>query len=135
LYLAGFNLTKKDLMDFRQVNSHTPGHLEYDLKRGIEATTGPLGQGIGMAAGMAIASRFYKSMFNEENFELINNHVYVLCGDGDLQEGISHEAFSLAGHLQLNNLIILFDSNEVQLDTKLNVTQSDNLEMRMKSYN
>ena len=116
LHLTGYDVTMNDLKAFRSLNSKTPGHPEYRHTPGVDSTSGPLGQGIAMAAGMAIAEEFLRNKFNKENFELVNHYTYVECGDGDLQEGVTLEALSLIGHLKLNKLIILFDSNEVQLD-------------------
>lgn len=119
-------ISESDLKDFRQLNSKTPGHPEYRHTKGVEATTGPLGQGIGIATGVAIAQAHLESKFSE-----INHYTYVLCGDGDLQEGVVNEAFSLAGHLKLNKLIVLYDSNDIQLDTKVNATFSEDIKQKM----
>jgi transketolase len=135
LHVAGFPIEIEELKQFRQINSRCPGHLEYDLSLGVEATTGPLGQGLGMAVGMAISAKHCASLFNKTDIKLVNNNIYVLCGDGDLQEGISQEAFSLAGHLRLNNLIVLFDSNDVQLDSNTDKVQTEHLNLRMKAVN
>lgn len=116
LHLTGYDVTMNDLKAFRSLNSKTPGHPEYRHTPGVDSTSGPLGQGIAMAAGMAIAEEFLRNKFNKDNFELVNHYTFVECGDGDLQEGVTLEALSLIGHLKLNKLIILFDSNEVQLD-------------------
>ena len=116
LHLTGYNVTLDDLKNFRQLGSKTPGHPEMDRTEGIDASSGPLGQGIAMAAGMAIAEAFLAKRFNKEDIKLINHYTFVECGDGDLQEGVALEALSLIGHLKLNKLIILFDSNRVQLD-------------------
>ncbi|HEU0243401.1 MAG TPA: transketolase [Candidatus Limnocylindrales bacterium] len=116
LHLTGYGLTLDDLESFRQWGSLTPGHPEYGLTPGVEATTGPLGQGFANAVGMAIAERRLAAEFNREGHELIDHRTYVICSDGDLQEGISAEASSLAGHLQLGKLIALYDDNRIQLD-------------------
>ena len=116
LHLTGYDVTMNDLKGFRTLNSKTPGHPEYRHTVGVDSTSGPLGQGIAIAAGMAIAEEFLRNKFNKDNFELVNHYTYVECGDGDLQEGVTLEALSLIGHLKLNKLIILFDSNKVQLD-------------------
>ncbi|MEC9485603.1 MAG: transketolase [Candidatus Izemoplasma sp.] len=116
LHLCGFDVTIDDLKDFRQINSKTPGHPEYKHTDGVEATTGPLGQGIGNATGMAIAEAYLAAKFNKEKHQIIDHFTYTLCGDGDLQEGVAQEAMSLAGHLGLGKLIVLYDSNDVQLD-------------------
>ena len=107
LHLAGFELSLDDLKNFRQKGSKTPGHPEYGHVQGVEITTGPLGQGIASSVGMAIAEDFLEAKFNKPSFKVIDHYTYVLCGDGDLQEGISMEAASLAGHLGLKKLIVL----------------------------
>lgn len=116
LHLTGYKVSIDDLKNFRQLNSLTPGHPEYHHTEGIDTTSGPLGQGIAMACGMAIAEEMLSKRFNREGYKLIDHYTYVECGDGDLQEGVTLEALSLIGHLKLNKLIILFDSNRVQLD-------------------
>ncbi|WGI36883.1 transketolase [Mesomycoplasma lagogenitalium] len=121
-------LSEDDLKNFRQLNSLTPGHPEYGHTLGVEATTGPLGQGIGMGVGLALAESHLHAKFPE-----INHYTYVLCGDGDLQEGVANEALSLAGKLQLNKLIVLHDSNEVQLDTPVDEVSADDLRLKMES--
>ena len=114
-HLVGYDITIENLQQFRTFG-HTPGHPEYDLQRGIETTSGPLGQGVSNAVGMALASTHVQARFNKEDITLFNNYIYTLVGDGDLQEGVALESLSLAGHLKLNNLVILFDSNDIQLD-------------------
>ncbi|MGZ9413846.1 transketolase [Mycoplasma sp. Z386] len=121
-------IKKEDLMNFRQMDSLTPGHPEFGHTIGVEATTGPLGQGIGMGVGLALAESHLNSKFSE-----INHYTYVLCGDGDLQEGVANEALSLAGKWELNKLIILHDSNDVQLDTKVEAVNADDLRLKMES--
>jgi transketolase len=116
LHLTGYGVTLEDLESFRQWGSITPGHPEYGLTPGVEATTGPLGQGVANAVGMAIAERRLAAEFNREGHELIDHRTYVICSDGDLQEGVSAEACSLAGHLRLGKLIALYDDNQIQLD-------------------
>ena len=128
LYLAGYDLTLDDLKNFRQIDSKTPGHPEYGVTPGVDATTGPLGQGIGMAVGMAVAEAILRTRYNKGN--LIDYYTYALCGDGDLMEGISYEACSLAGTLKLNKLIVLYDSNDVCLDGSTNMVFNDNISMR-----
>lgn len=115
-HLAGFDITMQDLKAFRQVGSMTPGHPEYGHTHGIEATTGPLGQGIGNAVGMAIAEANLRARFNQGHLNVVDHYTYVLCGDGDLQEGVAMESLALAGHLGLDRLVVLFDSNDIQLD-------------------
>lgn len=128
LYMAGYNITLDDLKRFRQVGSITPGHPEYNHTPGVEATTGPLGQGIANAVGMAIAEK----MLNKTN-SLFDYKIYVLCSDGDLMEGISYEACSLAGTLNLNNLIILYDSNDICLDGKVDHSFKEDVVERFKA--
>ena len=133
LHLSGYPIKMSDLLNLRQKGSLTPGHPEYGHTPGIEITTGPLGQGIASAVGMAIAGSYLGAKFNKPDFDVIDHYVYVLCGDGDLQEGISQEAMSLAGHLGLSKLIVLYDSNDVQLDGDVSQTNSENTEMKVKS--
>lgn len=119
LHLAGFEISIEDLKNFRQYGSITPGHPEWGVTPGVEASTGPLGQGIAMAAGMAIAEKSLAARYNQENFPIIDHYTFALCGDGDLQEGVTNEAIALAGHLSLGKLIVLYDSNKVTLDGPL----------------
>ncbi|HCX64261.1 MAG TPA: transketolase, partial [Eubacteriaceae bacterium] len=116
LHLSGYDLPMEELKNFRQWGSKTPGHPEYGHTVGVEATTGPLGQGISNAVGMAIAEKHLRAKLSRENLPVVDHHTYVLCGDGDLQEGVAMESASLAGHLGLEKLIVLFDSNKIQLD-------------------
>ena len=116
LYLFGYGLSLDDLKNFRQWESITPGHPEYKKTPGVEVTTGPLGQGIANAVGMALAESYLAAKFNRVNFDLVNHFTYVLCGDGCLMEGISSEAASLAGTLKLGKLIILYDSNNITIE-------------------
>ncbi|MBS4208140.1 transketolase [Bacillus sp. FJAT-50079] len=134
LHLSGYNVTIDDLKNFRQFGSKTPGHPEVQHTDGVEATTGPLGQGIAMSVGMAMAERFLAAKYNKENLSLIDHYTYALVGDGDLMEGISHEAASLAGHLKLGKLVVLYDSNDISLDGDLNRSYSDNTAERFKAY-
>ena len=129
LYMAGYDLTLDDLKRFRQIDSKTPGHPEYGITPGVDCTTGPLGQGIATAVGMAIAEANLSSRYKN----LINHYTYVLCGDGDLMEGISYEACSLAGTLKLNKLIVLYDSNNICLDGETNKTFNEDISMRFIS--
>lgn len=133
LHLSGYDLMIDDLKNFRQLGSKTPGHPEIVLTSGIDATSGPLGQGIPEAVGMAIAEAFLAAKYNKDNLELINHYTYVLCGDGDLQEGITQEAMSLAGHLGLNKLIVLYDSNDIQLDGEVSLTNSENVRTKYEA--
>jgi transketolase len=134
LHLSGYNLSMDDLKQFRQWGSKTPGHPEYGHTEGVEATTGPLGQGIAMAVGMAMAERHLASVYNKDNYELVNHFTYSICGDGDLMEGVSAEAASLAGHLKLGRLVVLYDSNDISLDGDLNKSFSESVKNRFESY-
>ena len=129
----GNYITMDDLLNFRQKGSITPGHPEYGHTPGVEVTTGPLGQGIAMSVGLAIAEKYLAAKFNKKGFSVIDHYTYVLCGDGDLQEGISMEAMSLAGHLGLGKLIVLFDSNDIQLDGEVSQVNSDDIKLKVES--
>ncbi len=133
LYMAGFDISLDDLKNFRKLDSITPGHPEYRLTPGVDATTGPLGQGFAMAVGMAMAEANLGSRYNKGKREVIDFNTYVLCSDGDLMEGISYEAASLAGTLKLNRLIVLYDSNNICLDGKTNTTFNENISMRFEA--
>jgi len=134
LHLMNYGVTIEDLHNFRQWDSKTPGHPEYGHTPGVDATTGPLGQGIAMAVGMAMAERHMAATYNQDNFELINHYTYVICGDGDLMEGVSSEASSLAAHLKLGKLIVLYDSNDISLDGELSRSFSENVAQRYQAY-
>ena len=134
LYLTGYDLSLDDLKQFRQWGSKTPGHPEYLDTPGVEATTGPLGQGTANAVGMAIAERMLASYFNRPEHEIVNHRTFALVSDGDLMEGISSEASSLAGHLKLGKLVYLYDSNEVTLDGPASVTFTENVGKRYEAY-
>ena len=135
LFLTGYKLTLDDLKGFRQWGSITPGHPEYGLTDGVEATTGPLGQGFGMAVGMAIAERHLAATYNRSGFNVVDHHTFALCGDGDLMEGLSHEAASLAGTLGLGKLIVLYDDNLISLDGPTNWSFTENVYKRFEAYN
>jgi transketolase len=134
LHLAGYDVSMDDIKSFRQWGSKTPGHPEYGHTPGVEATTGPLGQGIAMAVGMAMAERHLAATYNKEDLEIVNHFTYSICGDGDLMEGVSAEAASLAAHLKLGRLVVLYDSNDISLDGELNLSFSENVEQRFKAY-
>lgn len=133
LHVFGYDVSKEDLRNFRQKDSATPGHPEFGHTPGVDATTGPLGQGIAMGVGMAMSEAHLAAMFNKESHEVIDHNTYVLCGDGCLMEGISYEASSLAGHLQLGKLIVLYDSNDISLDGDLAQSFSEDIDLRFRS--
>ncbi len=132
LYLTGYGLTLDDIKQFRQLHSKTPGHPEYGLTPGIEVTTGPLGQGFANAVGFAIAQRHMAARFNKPGFDLFNYRIYGICSDGDMMEGISSEAASLAGHLQLGNLIFLYDDNHITIEGNTDITYTEDVENDLK---
>lgn len=135
LHLAGYDLPLDELKQFRQLGSKTPGHPEYGHTAGVETTTGPLGQGFANAVGMAIAQQFLAAKFNKEKFPIIDNYIFGICSDGDLMEGISHEAASLAGHLALGKIIFFYDNNGISIDGKTNLTFSEDIKKRFEAYN
>ena len=134
LHLSGYGLELDEIKNFRQWDSKTPGHPEYHHTVGVEATTGPLGQGIGMAVGMAMAESHLSATYNKDSMDVIDHHTFALCGDGDLMEGVAGEAISLAGHLKLNKLVVLYDSNDISLDGDLDMSFSENIQKRFESY-
>ncbi|MFZ2890796.1 transketolase [Sulfuricurvum sp.] len=134
-YLWGYGLEIADLKNFRQLDSKTPGHPEYGHTAGIEITTGPLGQGIANAVGFAMASSYVGHKVNSETAELIDHNVYCLCGDGDLEEGISYEACSIAGHMGLDNLVLIYDSNRITIEGSTELSLSENMRDRFESQN
>lgn len=135
LHLSGYRVSIDDLKQFRKLNSLTPGHPEYGHTDGVDATTGPLGQGLAMAVGMAMAEAHLASKFNQEKFPVVDHHTYALVGDGCLMEGISYEAMSMAGHMKLGKLIVLYDSNDISLDGELNLSFGENIRKRAESVN
>jgi transketolase len=134
LHLTGYDLSLDDLKAFRQLESKTPGHPEANHTPGVEVTTGPLGQGFANGVGFAIAEHHLAARFNKPDFEIINNYIYVFCGDGCLQEGISSEASSLAGHLGLGRLIVLYDDNHVTIDGDTDLAFTENVKERYEAY-
>jgi transketolase len=134
LHLSGYDLTLDELKNFRQWGTRTPGHPEYGMTPGVETTTGPLGQGCGNAVGMALAEAMLAAKFNRPGFKLVDHYTYVLAGDGDLMEGISHEAFSLAGHLGLSKLVVFYDSNRITIEGSTDLTYSDDVRKRFQGY-
>jgi len=134
-YLWGYGLEIDDLKNFRQLDSATPGHPEYGHTAGVEITTGPLGQGIANAVGFAMASAYVGNKVNSETAELIDHNVYCLCGDGDLEEGISYEACSIAGHMGLDNLVLIYDSNRITIEGSTELSLSENMRDRFESQN
>jgi len=134
LYLTGYDLTLEDIKQFRQWGSRTPGHSEHGVTPGVEATTGPLGQGTGNAVGMAIAEAQLAALFNRPGHTIIDHHTYFLASDGDLMEGISHEAASLAGHLKLGKLIGFYDDNRITIDGSTDLAFSDDSAKRFEAY-
>jgi transketolase len=134
LHLTGYDLSLDDLKSFRQLGSKTPGHPEYGQTPGVETTTGPLGAGFSNGVGMAIAERFLAEKFNRPGHEIVDHYTYAICSDGDLMEGISHEAASLAGHLRLGRLIYLYDDNEITIEGKTSLAWSEDRLARFQAY-
>ena len=134
LHLTGYDLTIKDLKDFRQLKSKTPGHPEYGITPGVETTTGPLGQGIANAVGMALAEKILANLLNSKKTNLIDHFTYCFLGDGCLMEGISHEAMSFAGVHELNKLICFYDSNGISIDGEISDWYKDDISLRCKAY-
>lgn len=132
-HLCGYAISMDDLKNFRQLGSLTPGHPEYRHTPGVEMTTGPLGQGIATACGMAFAQNFLSERFDKTSYPICKHKTYVLCGDGDLQEGIAQEAMSLAGHLKLDNLVILYDSNDIQLDGPVSLDNTEDVRKKAEA--
>lgn len=134
LHLTGYNLSVDDLKQFRQVNSKTPGHPENEITDGVEVSTGPLGQGLSNAVGFAIAQKHLAAEFNKPSFPLIDHKIFVLCGDGCLQEGVTAETCALAGHLKLGNLILLYDDNSIQIDGSTDLAFTEDVLTRFRAY-
>ncbi|MBF5050506.1 Transketolase [Candidatus Clavichlamydia salmonicola] len=135
LHLAGFDISLDDICDFRQLHSKTPGHPEFSITEGIEATTGPLGQGVANAVGMALGMKVLGEKFNRPSYSIFDSKVFCLAGDGDIMEGINHESCSFAGHFGLNNLILIYDANKITLDGDLSDSCSENVTARFLGYN
>ena len=133
LYLFGYDISKEDLMNFRQLGYKTPGHPEYGHTPGVETTTGPLGQGIGNAVGMALAEAHLAATFNREGFPVVDHYTYALCGDGCLEEGISYEACSFAGMQKLGKLILFYDDNDITIEGSTDITFKEDVSMRFKA--
>jgi transketolase len=134
LYLTGYDVSLDDLKQFRQWESKTPGHPEYGYTPGVETTTGPLGQGLGNAVGMAVAEAHLAALFNREKHEIVDHHTYFICSDGDLMEGVSHEASSFAGHFRLGKLIGFYDDNKITIDGSTELSYSDDAAKRFEAY-
>ncbi|MFD1953509.1 transketolase [Paenibacillus thailandensis] len=135
LHLFGYGVSIEDLKSFRKLNSKTPGHPELGHTDGVEATTGPLGQGIATAVGMAMAEAHLAAKFNRDDFPVVDHYTYALVGDGCLMEGVAYEAMSMAGHMKLGKLVVLYDSNDISLDGELNLSFSENIQKRAESVN
>jgi transketolase len=134
LYLTGYPVTLDDIKKFRQLHSKTAGHPEYGLLPGIEVTTGPLGQGFANGVGFAIAQKYLAARYNKPGFDIFNYNIYTICSDGDMMEGISSEAASLAGHLQLGNMIYLYDDNQITIEGKTNLAFDEDIAQRFEAY-
>jgi transketolase len=134
LHLCGYKISLDDIKKFRQWESITPGHPEFGLTAGVETTTGPLGQGFANAVGMAIAREYLASMFNKDNYKILDHFIYGICSDGDLMEGLSHEAASIAGHLKLGKIIFFYDDNSITIDGSTSLSYSENTAKRFEGY-
>jgi len=135
LHLSGYDISLDDIKNFRQFKSITPGHPEFGLTSGVETTTGPLGQGFANAIGMAIAQEYLGAMFNKGDMKILDHYIYGICSDGDLMEGVSHEAASIAGHLKLGKVIFFYDDNNISIEGSTELTFSENIEKRFEAYN
>ncbi|NEZ43024.1 transketolase [Paenibacillus alvei] len=134
LHLSGYDLPMEEIKNFRQWGSKTPGHPEFGHTAGVDATTGPLGQGIAMAVGMAMAEAQLGATYNRDGYSVVDHHTFVICGDGDMMEGVASEAASLAGHLKLGKLVVLYDSNDITLDGESGLSFSENVRQRYEAY-
>lgn len=134
LHISGYGISAEDLANFRKKGSNTPGHPEYGETEGVETTTGPLGQGIGNAVGMAISEKMAEARFNTPSQKIFSHKIWCLAGDGCMQEGISAEAAAIAGVMKLGNLVLMYDSNDVTLDADASKTMSEDTAMRFESY-
>ncbi|EPY08452.1 transketolase [Paenibacillus sp. E194] len=134
LHLSGYDLPMEEIKNFRQWGSKTPGHPEFGHTAGVDATTGPLGQGIAMAVGMAMAEAQLGATYNRDGYSVVDHHTFVVCGDGDMMEGVASEAASLAGHLKLGKLVVLYDSNDITLDGESGLSFSENVRQRYEAY-
>src|SRR5213594_353169 len=134
LHMSGYDLSMEEIKRFRQLHSKTPGHPEFGDTPGVECTTGPLGQGVGNAVGISVATKMAAARFNTDEHKIFDQHVICLCSDGDMQEGVASEACALAGHWGLDNLIFIYDSNAVTLDAAAKETQSEDTGKRMEAY-
>src|SRR5260221_4106460 len=135
LFLTGYpDITMEDIKSFRQIHSKTAGHPEYGLLRGVEVTTGPLGQGFANGVGFAIAQKYLSARYNKPGFDIFNYHIYAICSDGDLNEGVSSEAASLAGHLKLGNIIYLYDDNHISIEGGTQITFTEDVAKRFEAY-
>ena len=134
LYLCGYDVSLDDIKNFRQWGGKTPGHPEFGLTPGVETTTGPLGQGFANAVGMAMAERHLAARFNRDGHDLVNHHIYMMCGDGDLMEGVASEAASMAGHLGLGKLIAIYDDNKITIEGGTDIAFTEDVEARFKAY-
>jgi transketolase len=134
LHLTGYGISLDDIKNFRQLHSITAGHPEYGLAPGIEVTTGPLGQGFANGVGMAIAQQYMAARYNQPDFDIFDYKIYAICSDGDLMEGVSAEAASLAGHLGLGNMIYFYDSNHITIEGNTDLAFDENVSKRFKAY-
>ena len=135
LHLWGFDLSIDDLKQFRQFGSKTPGHPEFGHTEGVEITTGPLGQGVANSVGFAMASQYAKNILNTPTAKVIDHHIYCLCGDGDLQEGISYEACATLGHLGISNFTPIYDSNDITIEGDISIAWSEDVKKRFEAIN